>query len=167
MECLTKAEIAKWINIRGALQDPYSGESEPEFRVKSSAPSTYFAIEYFVRAIMREIFTEGELLVEITDRSPSEESRDFVFDSIGSNFTDEFTIERFPGFSLEHNESERAVALFSVVTCFKWKCYLYGSNHQLVLHNWEGDIFDFWTSSPTMRDKYRILSKSFDLKEIT
>jgi hypothetical protein len=166
MKCLTPEEISNWIKVNGQIEDPYLGESEPIYRVQCTAPLNYFAIEYFLKSMMNLGFSEADMLVQPTDWEPTEDCRDFIINAIRHEIGETRPIEQAPGFLVTPAEREKAVAIVAVTTCFKWKSYLYGSNNQMVLYNWEGEIFDFWTNSEAKNKEFRNLMQSFELADV-
>lgn len=166
MKCLTPEEISDWIRNNGQIKDPYTGHAEPVFRVQCTAPAYYFAIECFLNVLFDQVITGGDLLVQATDWEPTQDCRDFVFQALRHEIGENRPVADAPGFLATPAERQRAVALFAVMTCFKWKCYAYGSHDQITLYNWEGDIFDFWTDSEAKRDLFREIMGNFKLEEI-
>ena len=166
MQGLTPRQITAWLDSHGQIEDPYLGDFEPPFRVQCYAPSTYFATEYFLRGVLSLIIMEGDLVIQATDWSPTEECRDFVFRTMQREANELRPMVEAPGFLIPRLEEERAIAVFAFTVCFKWKSYLYGAMDQTTLYNWEGDIFDFWTSSEIKRDQFLNLMLQFKLDEI-
>jgi len=162
MRCFTKDEVSKWISEVGQVEDPHDAASPPEFAVQFYAPQKYSAIECFVRCFLREVAGDGEVLIVVTDSEPSEESQRYIHETIRLTTGGKRSVQEAPGYLFSNLEAERAVALFSLMSCFM-KCYLYGSQHQVTLYSWEGEIFDMWTCS---EDRLKPLAKNFELEEI-
>ena len=70
-----------------------------------------------------------------------------------------------PGHALSFREKDIGISLFSLSASFGWSPYLYSPRENSILHNWEGDVFDFWTNSEeTFTEMKRILHE-FELSE--
>jgi len=167
MKCLTSEEVSQWIRETKQIENPYTGNSQPVFRIQFSAPEKYQAIECFLRCFLNEILLEGEMLIVVTDSEPSEQCQKFINEAVRHSFSEIRLVEEAPGYRAQYQEKEQAIALFSIMTCFGWKCYLYGSHDQIILYNWEGEIFDVWTSSEFKKNEVLRIIRSFELEEIT
>jgi hypothetical protein len=166
MTCLDKDEVRQWLSTAGQIEDPHSGPVAPTFALQVYAPQTYAAIECFLRCFIQDLATGSHLLLVAIDCEPSEESQRFVHETIRRSTGEQRSVGDAPGYRADDNESEKLVALFSLMSCFGWKCYLYADRDQVVLYNWEGEIFDFWTSSKAKHGAFMEMVKTFGLKEI-
>ncbi len=165
MKCLSIEEVSLWIRRTGQIENPYTGEMQPEFCVQFHAPQNYPAKECFVRAFLNAVVCDGDVLVVVTDSEPSEECQRFIHEAVRTSVGENRTVAEAPGYVVLHSQWEQAIALFSLMSCFRWKCYLYGSTDQITLYNWEGEIFDAWTSSESKATEIRRIIRLFELKE--
>jgi hypothetical protein len=165
MNTLEPQEISSWLQRVGQNEDPALDESNSRPPITVSTPTSYSACECFVRCFIEQVVEQGELLVVIKDWQPSQPSQDFIHSAIRLSFEDTRPIDEAPGYSFKYSEREMAVAIFTLTCCFKWKCYLYADHGELVLYNWEGEIFDVWASSKSKRDEIRFMTHNFGLKE--
>lgn len=166
MRILTPEQITNWISLHNQIEDPYLGEEQPLFRIQCYAPRNYTAIESFVEVFCDQIITSGDLLCHITDDSPTKPSRNIVLDDIRKNLYETRPLQDAPGLLAERNEMWNIIAIFSLICCFEWKGYLYGCHNQLILYNWEGEIFDIWTNSEIKHNEILDVVKSFQLETI-
>jgi hypothetical protein len=164
MRCLTPSEISQWLSAANQIENPYSGEAEPDFHVQFYPSKNYSGIECFVSCFLDQVVTHGDLLVVISDPGPSQPCQRFVSDAIRKTCSEDLPIDQAPGYSVKMSEREKALAVFSLTACFGWKCFLYGSHDQITLYNWEGDVFDFWTSSQTTYDQVLGILRNFELE---
>ena len=166
MKWLTREQIAKWLSEKGQIEDPYGGNSEPRIRIQFAAPQNYSAVECFVRCFLQDVVGRGELLFVVHDAEPSEECQRYIHAALRSSDGEGRPAAEAPGRLIHEGEKETGIALFSLMSCFGWKCYLYSERDQITLYNWEGDIFDFWTSSEAPRKALMEILQSFGLEEI-
>lgn len=151
MKLLTAPETSEWLKNVGQVEDPH-GRAEvdpPDYHLQFYAPHKFSVIGAFVRVFMENLTAGEEVLIQITDS-----------DSFSLHGAERHVMERFwspngrfcnlddkPGCVLDQSEIETAVTLFALTSCFGWKCYLYGNRDQVILFNWEGDVWDVWTAS--------------------
>ncbi|HSY17860.1 MAG TPA: hypothetical protein VK815_05970 [Candidatus Acidoferrales bacterium] len=147
----------------GQIEDPQHGDDEPEHRTVFSAPAKYSACECFVRCFLDEVVTRGDLLVVVYDAEPSQPCQDFVSDALRFSVGERRQIQDAPGYLIGYEERERAIALFALMSCFMWKCFLYAEHDQITLYNWEGEIFDAWTASELKSGVINNIIKNFEL----
>jgi len=166
MRCLTPQEISDWVRKVGQIEDPQHGESEPTFRIVFNAPKNYPACECFVRCFVEQVVAGGELLVVVFDSEPSQPCQEFVCQAMRLAVGETRLIREAPGFQTNFEEREKAVALFTLMSCFRWKCFLYGDHDQITLYNWEGEIFDVWTCSEAKQKQVFEIIQNFGLGEI-
>ena len=163
MKLLTAAETSEWLKSVGQVEDPH-GRAEvdpPDHHLQFYAPHKYSVIEAFVRVFM-ENFTAGEeVLLQITDYFPFVGAERYVIERLWSPDGKVYNLDDKPGCVLDKCETETAVALFALTSCFGWKCYLYGNRDQVILFNWEGDVWDVWTASEYKMLAIRELVDSF------
>lgn len=164
---MTKEEISQWIRKTGQIEDPYIGKNAPRFRLQFHAPEKYGTIECFVRCFLSEAVAGGDILMVVVDSEPSEDSQRYIHEAMRFFHGEKRSVEVAPGYLVGVEETEKAIALFTLTSCFGWKSYLYGSNEQVVLHNWEGEIFDVWTRSDERKRVVESILKNFKLKEVT
>ena len=168
MRFLTPEEVTMWLNEKGQIEDAYHAheESVPPLHVQCEVPDRYRRIECFVRTVLSEVFLDGDLLVQITDWWPCEGCNEFIFEAMRRSCGETRPIETTPGYLVAETERERAVAIFTMATCFGWKCYIYGVRDRTVFFNWEGDIFDFWSDSEATVKSYFRIMEGFDLPQV-
>ena len=159
MKILSSENISKWLSNVGQIEDPHYAheDDQPRFHIQFYAPKQHREIEFFVRRFLNEIVIEGDLLFQFIDWSPYDESVAFIIETVWDAIGNTRQIKEAPGCSFPWEERERAIALFSIATSFGWQCYIYSTQHQLILFNWEGEIFDAWTCSPEKLDQIRQL----------
>lgn len=134
--------------------------------VQFYAPEKYSRIECFVRGFIREVIGSGEMLILIEDAEPSEECQRFVHEAIRKAMGEKRPFHKAPAYLVNWEEAEKAIAIFSLTSCFQWKCYLYGTSDMTTLYNWEGAIFDIWTLSTSRAKKAGQILDWFKLKRI-
>jgi hypothetical protein len=173
MPALTEKEVGKWLVAHGHPpdeDDPIAGTSEST--TQFYAPREYSKIQAFVRCYLAEIVVDGDVLIVVEDAYSPSDCDPLILKAILEHFEGEsYNFEElptlcFPTFCVSKKDWEKAIALFTLMTCFRWQCFLYGSANQLTLFNWEGDIFDFWTDSKEKKQAMKEMIRAFKLKEI-
>lgn len=117
-----------------------------------------------MRCLLNEVFESGDLLVVVTDPEPDQESQVFIHEALRRAIGETRPVARAPGYAAQWTERERAIAVFASTACFGWKSYLYADHAQMTLYNWEGEIFDFWTSSGSKKNDLTRIIKNFGLQ---
>ena len=173
MPCLTEKGLNKWLSSRGhaiSESDPNWPRAEPVMQFY--APKTYQGTQCLVDTVLREVFEEGETLIVIDYAEPFDDCDQVIMEAMAKflegrhyNYF-ELPPNHFPSFKFKKSEWSRAVALFTLLSTFGWNCFLYGSNNQLTLFNWEGEIYDFWTDSEVKRKNMNRIIRTFALKRI-
>jgi len=166
MKTLTAEEVSTWLAKQGQVEDPFNGPVDPRYRIAFNVTMDYSACDCFLRCFLDQIITRGDVLVVVDDAAPAEPSHDFISQALRSSVGEARAIEEVPGYLLTYEDREKAVALFALMSGFRWKCYLYGSYNQIALYNWEGDIFDAWTDSESILAQIRLQVRTFGLKEV-
>ena len=164
MRCVTPREISRWLETANQFEDPYLGESEPRLRLQFHCPDRYKSVEHFAHVFAEDIVATGDLLVVISDSEPSEPSQIAIIDAIRHSIGESRPIRDAPGFIVERKELEKAIGLFALTSCFMWKSYLYTDHDRIVLYNWEGEIWDFWTDSESSYNLMAEMIKHWELK---
>ena len=85
---------------------------------------------------------------------------------VGPEFVEAHHFAGEAGESIDERRVLSGCVIFALTTCFKWKCYAYGTQARMTLYNWEGEIFDFWTNSETKKEQFRSIMQEFKLEEI-
>ena len=163
MKCLTPQEISEWIRQTGQVEDPHHAtEDMPSLlHVQFYSPSEYSRIESFVTTFLTEIVLDGDLLFQVVDWYPFEDCKQFTTAALWQAFGEMRQMGEVTGCLIPSQHWARAIALFSIMTGFRWQCYLYGSRDQTILYNREGDILDAWTSSSEKMDSIHSLIQRY------
>jgi hypothetical protein len=169
MKCLTKDEVSQWLNRTGQIEDPHQNPHEAISLLHAQfyAPKDYPVIEAFTSAFLENVVSEGDLLFQTTDFDLFRDGHKFTFEAFWNYAGESRPIYEAPGCKLPFEERERAVALFSFSVGFRWRSYLYGSHDCIALFNWEGDIFDVWTSSPEKMERTKMMVQGFEFAWVT
>lgn len=164
IQFLTSPEISQWLKNVGQVEDPHTGETQPPFVAMFYSPVGHIPNECFARVFLAEIIREGEILIHITDFGHSNDASDFVFQSIWLADGESRSFYDVPACKIPQSDWEKAIAIFSLTASFGWKAYLYGARDQTTLYNWEGEIFDVWTSNSKHLESLARILHGFDLK---
>lgn len=167
MQCATESEIDNWLNERAIPKDPYYGEAAPEFYLQFHAPPKYRWLDAFTRHYYERIIPESESLIHITDCALYQPSEMIAITGIRRSRGEDRLLIEVPGHSLILEEVELGISLFSLAASFAWSSYLYSPANRSTLHNWEGEIFDFWTDSKQCLAEMGVILREFDLEETT
>jgi hypothetical protein len=165
MKCLTPVEISVWLRNTGQVADPRSKGKKSAYHITFNAPPdyNYQAFESYWECIIGQVVMTGDLLIVVADADPSLPCQDFIHDAIRKTANERRSVLEAPGYSIDYNEREKAIALLSLSSCFGWKCYLYANHDQTAFLNWEGKIFDFWTDSESKKDTVEQIMQNFGL----
>ena len=168
MKCLNGQEISDKLRAIDQLEAPRDNLA-PNHHLTFYAPShyNYQAVECFLECYLNQIVERGELLLVITDAEPASPAQEFTMTAIRRSLGETRQINETPGYLVDFGNRHEIIALFSLITCFGWKGYLYSEVGQMTLFTWEGEIFDFWTALETKRDKALELLKGFHLEEVS
>ena len=168
MECLTPTEVSRWLCAHSLVEDPAHADVDnpPPHGFEFYAPTTYYGLECFVDAVLNEVVGHHTVLLVATDCNPSSRSRDFIIDGLRRSIGEARLDVDAPGYVVPANELEKAVGLFSLMSGFRWKCYLYCGDAQLTMYNWSGSIFEVWAPSLQRVEHVRTIVRNFDLKEL-
>jgi hypothetical protein len=166
-KCLTSEEASRWLQDRGQIEDPYTGEYEPEFHLIFEAPGSYGQTDAFVEWFLKEVALADPVLLVVTDSNQfGHPSQDVIYDALRCSLGETRPFDDAPAYLIPLAEQDFAVALFSLATTFGWKCFLYGGHDHLALYNWEGEIFDLWTSSSQVLEAVRTMINQFGFPEM-
>ena len=66
-KCLTSEEASRWLQDRSQIEDPYTGEYEPEFHLIFEAPGSYGQTDEFVEWFLKEVALADPVLLVVTD----------------------------------------------------------------------------------------------------
>lgn len=169
MKVLNQQETTQWLERRGHVEDPHlnvdwvNALPENYFHMMRRAPIAYGSIESFTDQYLNEIVTDGDLLLQIVEWDVWCEPRGFIIKSLLPTFDETVPYRKMGGFLFKKSEWKNAIAIFSLTTSFMWKSYLYGEFDQAALYNWEGEIFDCWTSSSVKHQAVDRLFLQFNL----
>ena len=119
----------------------------PEHHTQFYAPTRYSVIEAFVRRFVTDMVGEGDILIQVVDWSPFTPAQEYLVGRLWSPEAAGSCPSDGSACHLNSNETAAATALFSLTSCFGFQSYLYGTRDQVVLFNWESEIWDTWTSS--------------------
>jgi len=166
MKCLTKDEITHWLRKHGQIEEPHLQKPKMPslFHAQFYPPKKFKGIENFTRNFLDEIVAEGDLLVQFAYWELFDGSTEFTLDSWWKSAAETRQLEEVPGCVMSFKDRDQAIALFSITTCFRWQTYIYSSHHQTILFNWEGDVYDAWTTSARKMKGIQKLIKLFKLK---
>jgi hypothetical protein len=149
MEWLIPREASLWIQKHHQIEAPHHASlmNPPEHHAQFYAPTKYSTIEAFVRGFVAEIIGEGDILLQIVDWSPFTPAEEYLIGRLWNPREAGSCPSDGSACQFNSNETAAATALFSLTSCFGFKSYLYGARDQIVLFNWESEIWDTWTSS--------------------
>lgn len=166
MRCLTISEISEWLTRHGITSDPYDHPEPPSAHyAQIKVPGVYLRVEAFMRQYLAIVSPNRDLLLHIMDWE-THTSGMIVIDSMRAHHGESRNQIDAPGHLFGPTETEHAIAMFSLCASFGWQCYLYSTEDQSTLLNWEGEIFDFWTGIPESLAKFQKLAKTFGFSEI-
>ena len=166
MEWLAAREATLWLRKHGQVEAPHHASfmNPPEHHSQFYAPVKYSVIEAFVRIFTEEIIVDGEMLLQVADCSPFTPAEEYLMGCLWKFQAGESFPSAGSACLLGSDEKAAATGLFSITSCFRWKAYLYGPRDQIVLFNWEGDIWDTWTSSAKKAAEIARLVEGFEFK---
>lgn len=167
MKILGREEVSAWLAKHSQIEDPFEGPVDPPFRVPFKSPMSFRSCECFVRAFLNQIVEQGEILVVVADASPAEPCHELLSNAVRTSIGERRGISDAPGYLIGFPEREQAVAIFSLMVSFAWKCYLYADHRQIVLYNWEGTIFDMWSDAPKTLQDTTVLIRNFGLEVVS
>jgi hypothetical protein len=171
MRVLTQLETQQWLQKHGHVEDPHVNLDLNKLPSNYShsqrySPSAYGTIESFTDQYLSEITPEGDWLLQITVWDVWCDSRGYIIKSLLPTFDEACAYRQMGSFLFNSAERPKAIAIFSLTSCFMWKSYIYGEFDQSVLYNWEGEIFDFWTTSAIKFKQVDKLFKQFNLRPV-
>ena len=166
MVVLSEQEASEWFRRSGQVPDPYNSEYSPEFGNQYYAPRSFREMEALVRCLLDESLMDGEVVIEITDAEPSEPSREIIFNAMWNFLAGAAWRHGARAALFRRNELEHAIAVFALAHSFGWKCYLYGSNDQVTLYNWEGELLDVWTCDAACAKRIEAVFQHFNLSAV-
>ena len=165
MRCVTDSEITNWLHERSIPKDPYLGDTAPQHHLQFYAPSTYRQLDALARHYYERIIPDSDSLIHETDWSSYQQSEMIAILGLRSSRGDDRMLIDAPGHILTPSDKEIGISLFALSASFAWSSYLYSSRHHSTLHNWEGDIFDFWTDNVSSFSEMKLMLKEFELSE--
>ena len=169
MKLLTPEEVSKWIAEVGQVEDPHHAhldDIQHLLHTQFTAPSEYRRIECFVRQYLTEVVGDGDLLVHLVADYPPSESDMFLIDSFLKAAGEKRDFWEVPGFLFAVEEKEHAIVPFTLMSCFGWQCNLHANHDQLTLFNWEGAIYDAWTTSAVKMKALQNIIQRFGFKPV-
>ena len=171
MRVLNQQETTYWLEQRGHVEDPhfsldFGNLPEGYFHAQRYAPPAYGTIESFTDQYLSEVVPDGELLLQIVEWDVWCDPRAYVIKCLLPTFDEAVPYRQMGGFLFEKSERAKGVALFSLTMSFMWKSYLYAESDRGALYNWEGEIFDFYTSSVTKLQEMEKLFRQFNLQPV-
>ena len=135
MKCLTPKETSRWIREQGLVENLFVDAAPSNGGIRCDATMTYYGIECFLDVIFNQIMTEGDILIQATDWAPSREPREFIFGAVRHELGELRPLREAPSFLVPRAESLNAVAIFALMTSFRWKCYAYGDRKSTRLNS--------------------------------
>ena len=130
-------------------------------------PVEHSKIDAFMRNYLDFILPEEEFLIQITDWSIYTPSEMLTIQALRTLHGDSRPLIDSPGHAITTTEREIGIALFGLSVSYKWCACLYLPRGVAALYNWEGEIFDFWTSDEDSLKKLDSLLRFFKLSTIT
>ena len=127
-------------------EDPYRSRGGSGHYLQFCAPPEHRRTEAFIRMFCHEIVPDSQLLIHITDWVFYTPSEMLVMDALRGSHNEGRRLIDAPGHLVDRSESDLGIAIFSLSTSFAWKSYLYSPHLRTTLYNWDGEVFDFWTS---------------------
>jgi hypothetical protein len=163
MQCITDSEITDWLRERSIPKDPYRDDVAPRFYLQFHAPTKDRTIDAFSRHYFERILPAAESLIHLTDWGLYQQSEMIAISGIRASQGEHRMLIDSPGHLLTPSEHEIGVSLFSLSGSFAWSSYIYSPHHRSTLHNWEGEIFDFWTDREEVISDVKLILEQFDL----
>ncbi len=164
MHCLRKEQIASWLTKHSLPADPYNeyAGSLPLY-LQFHAPKRFRPIEAFTREFSALAAPHDEVLVSVIDTIAPWNLELRMFNRLRPESAPDLL--EAPGHLFARDEVEDMIAMFSLTVALEWKAYLYIPERHLILYNWEGEIFDFWTTNESASMCVRALLQDFQLNE--
>jgi hypothetical protein len=164
MHCLNPTEQKEWLTRSGQVEDPYreGAPSSGKLYRQFYTPPRLSQIEAFVAHYL-DAWESGEALLVVTDwplYSPYEMK---LIDLARLAHGEKRRLIDASGHLFPLDEKDDLVSLFSLTVAYYWSAYLYLPSAKTTLHNWEGEIFDFWTDDSQKYTTLLELQKSFRL----
>ena len=162
MNCLTQSEIAQWLSAKSVTPAPYGSAHSPTFYLQFSVPNRPLSNAAFIRQFLK--LTHGETLIHVTDWPTYEPSEMAIVDGLRHGQNESRHLIDSPGHQIPADKTELAVALFAHTVNFEWNPYLYLPNNLATMYNWEGELFDFWSSDEAVYCAVENLVSEFNLE---
>ena len=169
MQCLTLTQISDWLSANHLPESPYHEPADSPHRhyLQCSVPTSYLKQEAFMACYYEQIIPDAHSLIHITDWGLYRQTQMIAVTSIRSTVGESRNLVDAPGLLLDPQSQDHGIALFSLTTSFAWSSCLYSPPDRCILHNWEGELFHFWTDSDSQLHHMKTLIQQFNLQVTT
>jgi hypothetical protein len=156
MTALPLEECKKWLAARGIDHDPYSRSGGSGYCHVTGAFTDLHRAHAFIRNLMAHgLKPSGEVLLEINDWPLYNEDEMAVVQAFRASFGEARDLIDARGHMFGPAELNPCIGLFNLTVMYGWSAYLYVPDPPLTVFNWEGEIFDFWSSQKELIEKAR------------
>lgn len=154
-----------WLEPYGLPVDPYaeSDVARLPFYLQFHAPKRFRPVEAFARELAALASPDDEFLVSITDTIMPWDFELRMFDRLRPAGAP--SLLEAPGHLFSRDEVGDMISMFSLSVALEWKAYLHVPKMRSILHNWEGEIFDFWSGTEAVFEAVSSLLVGFKLDE--
>jgi hypothetical protein len=163
MRCLNGEESAEWLRRHGLPPAPYDapGEHDLQHYLQFYPPTRLRAAEEFTNRLLHLTETTDEVLISVMNTIYHEDFELRLFDRLRP--AGEENVWERPGNLFSRDELRDASTMLSLTAAFEWSVYMHMPQTRSILYNWEGTIFDFWTSDPAIHQAVLEMLAVFEL----
>jgi hypothetical protein len=168
MQTLGDTEIKTWLRDRGltAILD-HSSESSNQLYLQFRAPVAHRHTEAFIRCLLEMTMPCANALIHISDWPLYQPSEMLTIQALRATCGENRRLIDSPWHVIPSTEAELGISLFSLTVSYQWNAWLYLQNGATTLYNWEGELFDFWTTDRETYTKLANLVRDFNLATTT
>ena len=167
MRCLTESEACEWLSKIGMSSDPYSESGDSRYYIQFHQPKLHKEKEAFARGYIEAFVDGGEALLHLTDWGLYTKGEMLVVDEIRALAGERRRLIVAPACLFGEDYVEEGIMLFGLTGSFEWTAYLHSADEKTSLLNWEGEIYDFWTSSLDCLNRMVDLLKVCGLEKVS
>ena len=165
MQTFSIQQCKSWLEDRGVASDPYRNDLITGNHNEKRTVVNLHGAAAFIRNILNYgLKPAGEVLVQVTDWSLYSEDEMAIFQSIRASSGETRALVDAPGHLFPAAELNHCIGLFNLTLAYRWSAYIYIPDAPITIHNWEGEILEFWSGQKQIVDLVHEFCRSHRLE---
>ena len=168
MQTLADTEMRTWLRNRGltAILN-HSSESSNQMYLQFCTPVAHRHTEAFIRRLLEMTTACHDAIIHISDWPLYQPSEMLTIQALRETCGENRRLIDSPWHVIPSTEAELGISIFSLTVSYQWNAWFYLQNGATTLYNWEGELFDFWTTDGETYAQLENLVRDFNLATTT